>query len=332
MAIGLVFMAATTGSTQRYLKPHLFLANNGYYRFDGFLSGSTGVEELSLMVRSGNVVGTATNTKLVFKSDSESVNPGVIVPRIYLGRLANWAPDSIDETLLVVIPDRIVGEGSAICAFWQWTVSSTAGEKTNVDITSSKMWNVENVAGRVSFGFIGRGGLDNFYFLATARLNETAERQQLTLAMKNPTKSSTGSLTLELQDLRPSPSERRTHGVNVNDSTTGVINDDNKIPGGSQNEGSSLVRSLVELSPRIVELTNKLNEKSNDSEQAVPDRDGMIAQLESKLRVTQLESKVAQLESQLRVAELESQLRAAQDEIKLLGTKLLEAERAHEKD
>ena len=161
-------------------------------------------------------------------------------------------------------------------------------------------------------------------------------------------RTTTGNLTLELQDLRPSPSARQPRGVN--DSTTEVNNDDNNIAGGSQNGGSSLVRSLVELSLRIVELTNKKrNEKFNDSEQAIRDRDGVIAQLESKLQVTQLESqlratqpesriaqfesqlRVAQLESKLQVAQLESQLRASQFENKLLVTKLVETERACEK-
>ena len=35
------------------LMPYPFLANIGYYRFDGFLSGPKGIEELSLVVRSG---------------------------------------------------------------------------------------------------------------------------------------------------------------------------------------------------------------------------------------------------------------------------------------
>jgi hypothetical protein len=80
---------------------------------------------------------------------------------------------------------------------------------------------------------------------------ETAEQQQLTLVMKDPSNGSTGSLTLELQDLRPSPSGRQPRGVN--DSTTVVIGDNNNIAGGSQNEGSSLMRSLVEMGPKIVE-------------------------------------------------------------------------------
>ena len=83
------------------------------------------------------------------------------------------------------------------------------------------------------------------------------------------------------------------------------------------------------MSTRVVELTNnKPNEKFNDLEQAVRDRDGVIARLESKLQVTQLESqlRVAQLESQLRIAQLESQLQASHFENKLLGTKLLEKE------
>ena len=320
MVTRLVFMAATTGSIQRYLKSHPFLANNGYYRLDGFLSGSTGVEELSLMVRSGNVVGTAINTKLVFRSDSgPTISPGVIVPRVYLGRLANWGSYSSDQLLLVVIPGRTVCEGNTICAFWQWTRESDGTKKRNIDFTPSKMTNVEKVADYVSFRFT-----NGYYtFHATVSSKETAERQQLILAMTNPSDESTGSLTLELQDLRPSPDGRQPRGVN--DSTTVVMSDTNKIAGGFQDEGSSLMRSLVQMGPKIVELTNKLNEKFNVSEQAVRDREGMIAQLESKLRVSQLES-------QLRVAQLESQVRALQDENKLLGTKLLKRERVREKD
>ena len=77
-----------------------------------------------------------------------------------------------------------------------------------------------------------------------------------------------------------------------------------------QNEGSSLMRSLDEMRPKIVELTNlKLNlgEKLSISEQAVRDRDGIIAQLESSLQ-------------------------AAQDQNESLNTKLLDTETAREKD
>jgi chromosome segregation ATPase len=57
-----------------------------------------------------------------------------------------------------------------------------------------------------------------------------------------------------------------------------------------QNEGSSLMRSLDEMRPKIVELTNmklELGEKLNILEQAVRDRDGIIAQLEATLQATQ---------------------------------------------
>ena len=164
-------------------KLYSFLANNGYYRFDGFLSGSKCIEELSLMVRTGNVVGTAINTKLVFRSDTGPVfEPGDIVPRIYLGRLANWEPYSTEQPLLVVIPGRTVGEGNAICAFWQWAVDQHDKKKRNVDFTPSKMTNVENVADYVSFQFT-----DGYYtFHAALNSKETAERQQLTMVMKNP--------------------------------------------------------------------------------------------------------------------------------------------------
>ena len=77
-----------------------------------------------------------------------------------------------------------------------------------------------------------------------------------------------------------------------------------------QNEGSSLMRSLDEMRPKIVELTNlklKQGEKLNVLEQAVRDRDGIIAQLESTLQ-------------------------AAQDQNESLNTKLLDTETAREKD
>ena len=286
-----------------------FLANNGYYRFDGFLSGSKGIEKLLLVVRSGNVVGTATDAKLVFSS-GPTINPGVIIPRVYLGRLANWGSYSTEQPLLVIIPDRTVAEGNAICAFWQWAVEHDGTKKRNINFTPSKMTNVENVADYVSFQFT-----NGYYtFHATVSSKEAAEQQQLTLVMKNPANDSTGSLTLELQDLRPLPSGRQPRGIN--NSTAVVINDTNKIAGGSQNDGPSLMRPLVEMGLKLLELTNKLNEKLNDLEQAVRDRDAIIAQLQS----------------QLRVAQLESQLRASQDENKLLNTKLLETESAREKD
>jgi myosin protein heavy chain len=77
-----------------------------------------------------------------------------------------------------------------------------------------------------------------------------------------------------------------------------------------QAEGSSLMRSLDEMRPKIVELTNmklELGEKLNISEQAVRDRDGIIAQLESTLQ-------------------------AAQDQTESLNTKLLDTETTREKD
>ncbi|KAH9081801.1 hypothetical protein EDB83DRAFT_2512641 [Lactarius deliciosus] len=77
-----------------------------------------------------------------------------------------------------------------------------------------------------------------------------------------------------------------------------------------QNEGSSLMRSLDEMRPKIVELTNaklELSEKNNLLEQAVRDRDSVIAQLESSLQ-------------------------AAQDQNESLASKLLDSETARERD
>lgn len=77
-----------------------------------------------------------------------------------------------------------------------------------------------------------------------------------------------------------------------------------------QIEGSSLMRSLDEMRPKIVELTNmklELSEKLSSSEQAVRDRDGIIAQLESSLQT-------------------------AQDQNESLNTKLVDMETVREKD
>jgi chromosome segregation ATPase len=77
-----------------------------------------------------------------------------------------------------------------------------------------------------------------------------------------------------------------------------------------QNEGSSLMRSLDEMRPKIVELTNmklELSEKLSSLEQAVRDRDGIIAQLESSLQT-------------------------AQDQNESLNTKLVDIETTREKD
>lgn len=77
-----------------------------------------------------------------------------------------------------------------------------------------------------------------------------------------------------------------------------------------QNEGSSLMHSLDEMRPKIVELTNmklELSEKLSSLEQAVRDRDGIIAQLESSLQT-------------------------AQDQNESLNTKLVDMETVREKD
>jgi chromosome segregation ATPase len=77
-----------------------------------------------------------------------------------------------------------------------------------------------------------------------------------------------------------------------------------------QNEGSSLMRSLDEMRPKIIELTNvklELSEKLSSLEQAVRDRDGIIAQLESSLQT-------------------------AQDQNESLNTKLVDMETVREKD
>jgi FtsZ-binding cell division protein ZapB len=273
-----------------------------YYSFDGIFSGAKGIEELSLTVQLGNVVGSAVNTKLVFKPHSRSIiDPGFIVPRIYLGRLANWAPYSVDQTLLAVIPGEKVAEGNDICLFWQWTVSADGKKMQNIEFTAMKMMNVENVATGVSFFRFTTG-----YYIFQATMQETAERQQLTLNMTNLNNVSTGPLKLELQDLGPPPSGRQPR--ETNNSTAVVVND---IVGGFPNEGSSLTRSLVEMGSKMVKITNtrlELSEKLNVLlEQAVRDKDGVISQLESKLQ-------------------------AAQDQIELLNKKLLETKAARERD
>ena len=266
-----------------------------YNSFDGTFSGLKGIEELSLIVQSGNVLGTAVDTKLVFKPDLVSIiDPGVIVPRIYIGRLANWAPYSVDQLLVVVIPGGVVGEGKEICAFWQWTVAYDGSKKGNVDFTPSKMTNVKNVASSALFSFTTTG---YYTFNAILNLKETAEQQRLTLAMTNPSNESTGPLALDLQDLGPPPSQWEPRGVK--DSTTVVANDTNGIIGSSQNEVSSLVYSLVEMGSKVVKLTSiiremkvELSEKIDVLEQAVRDRDSTIAQLESSLEAAQVQNKL----------------------------------------
>ena len=77
-----------------------------------------------------------------------------------------------------------------------------------------------------------------------------------------------------------------------------------------QNEGSSLMHSLDEMRPKMVELTNaklELSERNNVLEQAVRERDNVIVQLESSLQ-------------------------AAQDQNESLTSKLLDSETALERD
>ena len=293
------------------MRPYPCLINNDsqYNSFDGTFSGLEGIEELSLIVQSGNVLGSAVDTKLVYKPDLVSIiDPGVIVPRIYIGRLTNWAPYADDQLLVVVIPGGVVDEGKEICAFWQWTVAYDGSKKRNVDFTPSKMMNVKNVASISLFSFT-----TCFYtFNAILNLKEAAEQQHLTLAMTDPSNKSTGPLTLDLQDLDLPPSLRQPRGIK--DRTIVVANDTNGIVRSSQNEVSSLVNSLVEMGSKVFELTSiirnmklELSEKIDVLEQDVRDRDGTIAQLESSLE-------------------------AAQGQNKLLNAKLLETEAAREKD
>ena len=245
---------------------------------------------------------------LVFEPDSTSnIDPGVIVPRIYIGRLANWAPYSVDQLLVVVIPDGVVGEGKQICAYWQSTVAFNTIEKGNVSSISTMM-NVQNVASSALFSFC----TGYFNLKAILNLKATAEQQRLILALANPPNESSGPLTLELQNLGPPPSHRQPRGIN--DSTTVVTNDTNGIVRSSQNEASSLMHSPVEMGLNVVELTSiiqnmklELSEKIDVLEQAVRDQDGTISRLESSLE-------------------------AAQGQIELVNAKLLETEAAREKD
>ena len=310
------------GSDYRFdaMRPYPCLADNDsqYCRFDGtFSTGLRGIDKLSLVVQSGNVIGIA-DTLLVFKPASKPIiDPGVIVPRIYIGRLPNDAPYSVDELFIVVIPGGVVAERKEILSFWQWTAAyyNINISKDNDSYTHSKMANVnlvKNVDSSALFGFT----TGYYTFKAMLNLKETAEQQHLTLTvvdtMKNLANGSTGPLTLELQDLGPPHNHRQPHGIN--DGTTVVTNDTNGIVGSSRNEVSSLIPSLVEMGSKVVELTSiirnmklELSEKIDGLEQAVQDQDGTIARLESSLE-------------------------AAQGQIELLNAKLLETETAREKD
>jgi hypothetical protein len=129
-------------------------------------------------------------------------------------------------------------------------VAYDGSKKGNVDFTPSKMTNVKNVASSALFNFT----TTYYTFHAILNLKETAERQRLTLAMTNPSNESTGPLTLELQDLGPPPSQRQPRGIN--NRTTVVTNDTNRIVGSSQNKVSSLMHPLVEKDSKVVELTS----------------------------------------------------------------------------
>lgn len=235
------------------------------------------------MVESGTALGTAIDTKLVTRP---LAHPRSIIdpaPRIYIGKLSNWAPYSVDQLLLVVIPGGIVGEGNEICAFWQWTVDGAGKKKSNVDATSLSMTNVMNVANRALFNFT-----PGYYtFRAILNLKETAGQQHLTLTMTNPSNESTGPLALELQDLGPPPSQRQPRGIN--NRTTVVTNDTDRIVGSSQNKVSSLMHHpLVEKDSKVVEINeHQLEHETDVLKQAVRERDGTIARLESSPQAAQ---------------------------------------------
>ena len=123
-------------------------------------------------------------------------------------------------------------------------------KKPNVDCASLSMTNVMNVANRALFSFT-----PGYYtFRAILNLKETAEQQHLTLTMTNPSNESTGPLTLERQNVGPPPSHRQPRVIN--DRTTVVNNDTNRIVGSSQNEVSSLVHPPVKMDSKVVELTS----------------------------------------------------------------------------
>lgn len=197
-----------------------------FYAIDATFSD--GLEKLTITMREQYETkrsGSATELQLVYSPPSAQHHHagmdayGSVEPRIYLGKLTNWAPYAIDELLVIVAP-KGMDDGNAICAFWQWTMTASGAKKVNVnDIrTISDAKNVTDVG--ESFRFY-QG--DNYY---TYDVTVQESKEQLIFTMRNPGGESTGDLTLDRKDLHPASA--RSQRAIFNHTTT-VRNDASEI-------------------------------------------------------------------------------------------------------
>lgn len=183
---------------------HLGFSGGDYYSFEA--SFSDGIRNVAVTVKGGyNEKGTGT-TSLVYQGSSP---PTLFdsAPRIYVGKLTNWAPYAVDEMLVIVAPESM-DEGKDICAFWQWTETGSGDPKWNVDdIATIKGVQWKDKKGESFHFFQG----DNDYYRFDVTVDEW--REQLTLTMKNPKGESTGDLIFDQQSLQISSVSRKKRSI-----------------------------------------------------------------------------------------------------------------------
>ena len=211
-------------------------------------------------------------------SDRPTINPDILAPRIYIGKLANWEPYAKDELFIIVIPGNI-SEGSPVYAFFQWEQDSTGSRKVNA-MTVGKMKDVKNVGDCMSFTF--PNDLGAYYTFHVLKVDEHLRR--LTLEMKNPYGESTGGLTFYLQNLDPpsaslrrrpalwdgtpesgttkvesSATEIETRTTEVEIGTTEVGNRTTKV----ENSATEIETRTTEVENRTIEVENSATEVTN---------------------------------------------------------------------
>jgi len=180
---------------------------------------SDAIDKLSITMRSASgQVSDETVLDLVYKPNPD-VSPDPTFPRIYLGKITNYRPYAVDETIIIVAPGSM-DEGNPICAFWTWDHLHSGRRKVNEDVIAT-ISNVEDVW-KVGEKFQFRSGSDYYTFDVTV---EEVERK-LTLAITGDTGKTTGKFPLDLVDLYP-PSTRG--GDKSDNHTIRVYNDTNEI-------------------------------------------------------------------------------------------------------
>lgn len=132
--------------------------------------------------------------------------------RIYVGKLS-WYEYAVNEMIVIVIPDEVETD-APICAFWQWTVTSSGEEKENVDCVTT----IEKCASTDSGEDItfDQGG----YYTLVGSTKEADN--SMALSMSNPNGDTQSDMPLMLDQSAALSS--RTKRATVGQSTTTIYN------------------------------------------------------------------------------------------------------------